>query len=185
MEPTIGAKWVEIIKQIKPDVRRIAIIFNADFSPTALLFSRAVQEAAKTFGIDSVESNVHNVTEITSSVETLAAKPGGALVLAPDAFVFSHRATIIELTLRLRLPSIFFNKAYASEGGLITYGIDPVEQFRQAASYADKILNGAYVGDLPVVQPTNFQLVVNQRTANALGLAIPQTLIATADEVIE
>jgi len=185
LEPTIGAKWVEIIKEIAPGVARIAIIFNPNFSPTAIPFSRAVQETAAAFGIKSTVITVHDAAEIKSSVEALAAEPGGAVVLPPDAFVFSHRALLIALATQLRLPTIYSFSVFASDGVLVTYGVDGVEEFQQAAGYADRILRGASAGELPVVQPTKFELVLNLKTAKALGLTIPEKLLATADEVIE
>jgi putative ABC transport system substrate-binding protein len=184
LEATVAA-MVEILKEIAPRVTRIAIMFNQQVTPTATLFARSAEAAAPTFAVRPVVAPVHETAEIEATIKMLAQEPGGALMLAPDAFVFRHHKLIIELATRYLLPTMYFNRDFAAAGGLLAYGVDPVHQFRQAATYVDRILRGAKAGDLPVQQPTKFQLVINLKTAKALGLTVPPTLLATADEVIE
>jgi ABC-type uncharacterized transport system substrate-binding protein len=185
LEATVAAKWIEILKEIAPRVTRIAIMFNPQVTPTAVLFARSAEAAAPTFAVRPVVALVHGLAEIEATIEKLGQEPGGAVMLAPDAFVFRHHKLIIERATRYLLPTMYFNRDFAAAGGLLAYGIDPVHQFRQAAAYVDRILRGARAGDLPVQQPTKFELVINLKTAKALGLEIPPPLLARADEVIE
>ena len=185
LEATVAAKWVEILKEIAPRVTRIAIMFNPQVTPTATLFARSAEAAAPMFAVRPVVALVHETAEIEATIKKLGQEPGGALMLAPDAFMFRHHKLIIEVATRYLLPTMYFNRDFAAAGGLLAYGVDPVHQFRQAATYVDRILRGAKAGDLPVQQPTKFELVINLKTAKALGLEVPPTLLARADEVIE
>jgi putative ABC transport system substrate-binding protein len=185
LEATVAAKWVEILKEIAPRVTRVAIMFNPQVTPTGALFARSAEAAAPTFAVTPVVVPVHETAEIESTIKKLGQEPGGALMLAPDAFVFRHHKLIIEVATRYLLPTMYFNRDFVAAGGLLAYGVDPVQQFRQAATYVDRILRGAKAGDLPVQQPTRFELIINLKTAKALGLEIPPTLLARADEVIE
>jgi putative ABC transport system substrate-binding protein len=185
LEATVAAKWVEILKEIAPRVTRIAIMFNPQVTPTATLFARSAEAAAPMFAVRPVVAVVHETAEIEATIKKLGQEPGGALMLAPDAFMFRHHKLIIEVATRYLLPTMYFNRDFAAAGGLLAYGVDPVHQFRQAATYVDRILRGAKAGDLPVQQPTKFELVINLKTAKALGLDVPATLLARADEVIE
>jgi putative tryptophan/tyrosine transport system substrate-binding protein len=185
LEATVAAKWVEILKEIAPRVTRIAIMFNPQVTPTATLFARSAEAAAPMFAVRPVVALVHETAEIEATIKKLGQEPGGALMLAPDAFMFRYHKLIIEVATRYLLPTMYFNRDFAAAGGLLAYGVDPVHQFRQAATYVDRILRGAKAGDLPVQQPTKFELVINLKTAKALGLEVPPTLLARADEVIE
>jgi putative tryptophan/tyrosine transport system substrate-binding protein len=185
LEASIGAKWVEMIKEIAPHVGRVAIIFNPDITPTAIAFAHSAEAAARQLSVEPVVAPVHGSSEIEVVITKLGNEPGGALILAPDASLFAQRKLIIELATRYRLPSIYSFPAFAADGGLLCYGPDPVDQFREAAAYVDQILRGKKPGDLPVQQPTKFELIINLKTAKSLGLTVPPSMLATADEVIE
>jgi putative ABC transport system substrate-binding protein len=185
LEPAVGAKWLEILKEIAPHIARIAIIFNPETTPSAVPFSRSAETAAQKLAVGAVVTAIHEPGDIEPVMSTLGREPGGGLIFPPDAFTAFHRKMIIELAARYRLPAIYPFRYFAADGGLVSYGTNVVDQFRQAAVYVDQILRGTKPGDLPVQQPNKFQLVINLKTAKALGLTIPPTLLATADEVIE
>jgi ABC-type uncharacterized transport system substrate-binding protein len=185
LEASTGAKWVEIIKEIAPHVARVAIIFNPEVTPTAIAFAHSAEVAARQLAVEPVEAPVHGSSEIEAVITKLGNDPGGALIIAPDASIFAHRKLIIELATRYRLPSINSFPAFVADGGLLSYGPDPVDQFREAAAYVDQILRGKKPGDLPVQQPTKFELVINLKTAKALGLNVPASMLVRADQVIE
>jgi putative tryptophan/tyrosine transport system substrate-binding protein len=183
-EATVGAKWLELLKEIAPHVTRVAFMFDPD-NPGPIQSSRWVEAAASNFAVEVVMAPVHGPAEIEAAVTTLGREPGGGLIVPPDAFLVNYRKLIVELAARYRLPAIYGLSFITAEGGLASYGIKTSEQFRQAAGYVDRILRGEKAGDLPVQQPTKYELVINPRTAKALGLDVPPTLIARADEVIE
>ncbi len=185
LEPAVGAKWLEILKEIGPHIARIAIIFNPETTPSAVPFSRSAETAAQKLAVGAVMTAIHEPGDIEPVMSTLGREPGGGLIFPPDAFTAFHRKMIIELAARYRLPAIYPFRYFAADGELVSYGTNVVDQFRQAAVYVDQILRGTKPGDLPVQQPNKFQLVINLKTAKALGLTIPPTLLATADEVIE
>jgi putative ABC transport system substrate-binding protein len=185
LEPGVGAKWLELLQQISPGVTRAALVFNPDTTPVSQQQSGWAQAAAEKLGIAAVVLPVRNPVEIEAAVTMAGREPGGGLILPQDPFTVVHRHLIVELAARHRLPAIYAFRYFAAAGGLLSYGIDVVDQFRQAASYVDRILRGTNPADLPVQQPTKFELVINLKTAKTLGLTIPETLLATADEVIQ
>jgi putative tryptophan/tyrosine transport system substrate-binding protein len=184
-EFSLGTKWMEILKQIAPSLRRVATIFNPETAPYYPLYLRTIGNAASSFAVELIAVEVHDDAEIERAISTLALEPGGGLIVFPDTFNAIHRRTIIALVERYRLPAIYYFRYFAIDGGLISYGPDEIDLFRRTATYVDRILKGEKPGDLPVQQPTSFQLVINMKTAKALGLTVALPLQASADEVIE
>jgi putative ABC transport system substrate-binding protein len=185
LEPTLGAKWLELLKEIAPRVTRVAFMYNPNTAPYAILFSRSVEAVAQKIAVELVAAPVHEPAEIEAVLTMLGREPGGGLILPPDPFTVAHRKLIFDLAARYRVPAINAFLYFADEGGLVSYGVDVRDQFRQAAAYVDRILRGEKPADLPVQQPTKFELVINLTTAKTLGLNVPPTLLALADEVIE
>jgi putative ABC transport system substrate-binding protein len=184
--PSIGAKWLQLLKEIAPDVKRAAMPVNPDTQPDrGAIFLNPFQDAARTLGVKSVNGEVRDLENIETVMAGLAKESDGGVIVIPDAFFASHSTQIVALTDRFRLPAVYPYRYYVAHGGLLSYGVNNVDLFRQAAPYIDRILRGAKPADLPVQQPTRFQLVINVKTAKALNLVIPQSLQATADEVIE
>ena len=183
-EATVGAKWLELLKEIAPQVTRVAFMFDPD-NPGPMQSSRSVEAAASNFAVEVVMAPVHGPAEIEAAVTMLGREPGGGLIVPPNSFLLNYRKLIVELAARYRLPAIYGLSFITAEGGLASYGVKTSEQFRQAAGYVDRILRGEKAGDLPVQQPTRYELVINLKTAKALGLNVPPTLLARADEVIE
>jgi putative ABC transport system substrate-binding protein len=184
-DPPLMAKWLQLLKDIAPAITRVAVVFNPDISPFAALFYRAIEAAAPSVGIRVTLAPVYDNTGIEEAVAAQAAEPGGSLIGLPDSFVVTHRDTIIAEAARHTLPLIGPNEAFPRSGALMCYSLDVVELHAQAASYVDHILKGARAADLPVQQPTKYLMVINMKTAKALGLTVPQSLLARADEVIE
>ena len=184
-EFSMGGKWLETLKQIAPAVRSVALLFNPHTAPYANFFIRVAEAAAPSFGVEPIAAGVHDDGELERAVADFAAKPAGGLIILPDSFTTGHRDLIIALAARYRLPAVYPLRVFAASGGLISAGGDPIDIFRRAASYVDRILKGANPGDLPVQTPTKFELVINLKTANALGLNVQPMLLARADEVIE
>jgi putative tryptophan/tyrosine transport system substrate-binding protein len=182
-EPAIGGKWLEIFKEIAPNISRVGFILHPE-TPVNVGFLRAAEAAAPTLGAKIIALGVHNAAEIERAVTEFAAGNGG-LIVAPHAVTVGNRDVIIRLAARYRLPAIYGPRHYATSGGLISYGPNPIDPFRQGASYVDRILKGAKPADLPAQFPTKHELIVNLRTAKALGVTVPPTLLARADEVIE
>jgi putative ABC transport system substrate-binding protein len=185
--PEIIGKWIGTLKELAPHVKQIWLMFNprtAPFSKSDYLRSQ-FEEAARRFAIEATMSAVHDLAGIKALINAVALQPGGALLVMPDAFMLSNRKSILELTSRLRVPAMYPFTVFATDGGLIAYGVDMFDLNRRAASYIDRILKGAKPADLPVQAPTKFELVVNLRTAKALALTVPPTLLAIADVVIE
>jgi putative ABC transport system substrate-binding protein len=185
LEPTVGAKWLELLNEIAPQLKRIAVIFNSRTAPGAALFARSAEAAAQKFAVEVIRAPVQEPTDIEAVMTMLAREPGGGLIFPVDSFTDFHRDLIFATAARYRLPAIYGARKIAAAGGLVSYGIDRPGQFRQAAGYVDRILRGAQASDLPVERPTQFALVINLKTAKALGLTAPPGLLATADEVIE
>ena len=184
-EFSMGGKWLETLKQVAPAVRRVAILFNPDTAPFAASFVRVIEASAPSFAVDPIATAVRDDAELERSVADFAAKPAGGLIVLPDGFTVGHRDLIIALAARYRLPAVYPLRAFAVSGGLISDSGDPIDILRRTASYIDRILKGAKPGDLPVQTPTKFELVINLKTAKALGLEVPPMLLARADEVIE
>jgi ABC-type uncharacterized transport system substrate-binding protein len=184
MEQSVAGKWVEIFKEIAPNVRRVGVILHPE-TPANVGLLRWIEAAAPSYGVKLTTLAVHNAPEIESAVTAFAAEPNGGVIVAPHAVTFGNRGIIIGLAARHRLPTVYPVRIFAKEGGLLSYGGDPIDPFRWGASYVDRILKGAKPADLPVQFPTKYDLVVNLKTAKVLGLTIPPTLLARADEVIE
>src|SRR5215467_3215018 len=183
-EFNIAAKYLELLKEIAPRVTRVAIIRNAA-NPTGIGQFGALQNAAQSLGVAASPINARDAREIEHSVEAFARSPNGGLVVTQSASATVYRDVIIAVAARHKLPAVYALRYNATSGGLISYGPDVVEQFRQAAAYVDRVLKGEKPADLPVQAPIKYELVVNLKTANALGLTVPDSLLARADEVIE
>ena len=160
-------------------------MFNPDMSPYSSLFYRSLETAAQNLALRSVVAAVHQSADIEATMTMLSGEPSGGLVLPPDPFTIAHRKQIGELAIRYRVPAIYAFRFLLADGGLVSYGVSIPNLFRQAAEYIDRILRGEQPADLPVQQPTKYELVVNLKTAKALGIEVPPTLLARADEVIE
>ena len=184
-DPAMGSKWLELLKEIAPGISRIAVMFNPDTAPLDLAGLRVIEAAAASFAVTVSAAFVHDASGIDAAIPALAREPNSGLIVLPDPFTIAHRERITSLVLQHRLPAAYGLPEFAANGGLICYGPDAVEQYRLAAGYIDRILKGAKPGDLPVQAPVNFQLIVNLKTAKALGLSVPTSLLAIADEVIE
>jgi len=183
-EFAIAAKWVELMKQIAPNVTRVAAIYDP-VSPAAPGFLPVINAGARAYGVDVTTYLVHNDAEIEQAVETFARQPGGGLIPLPGTLIVADRAHIISLATRYRLPNVYAFRYYPANGGLASYGVDNIGEYRRAADYVDRILRGEKPADLPVQLPTKYQLVINFKTAKAFGLSVPETLLAVTDEVIE
>jgi len=184
-EFSTGGKWVEVLKEISPSLVRIVVIYNPATAPYFPLFLRSIEAAAPSFAVKPIVVPVHDAAEIERVIATAAQESNSGLIVVPSAFMTTHRELIIGAAARDRLPAVYGYSYYAASGGLVSYGFDVRDLFRRAASYVDRILKGAKPGDLPVQAPNTFQLVINLRTAKALGLDIPPMLLARADEVID
>jgi putative ABC transport system substrate-binding protein len=184
-EPSSGGKWLELLKEIVPGLRRVAVIFNPETSKGATSYLHSVETAAPLASVEATGAPVHHAGDIELAISSLVREPGGGLIVLPDAFTASHLKQIIELAARYRLPAIYAVRDYAYEGGLMAYGTDASDIYGRAASYVDQILKGANPANLPVQAPTKFALVINLKTAKALGLTVPPSLLDRADELIE
>jgi putative ABC transport system substrate-binding protein len=185
IEPTMAGKWLELLKEIAPRVTQVAFLFNPGTAPYAGYFLTPLRGAALSLGVKVIAIPVHDMSELESVVAAQARAPNSGLIGTPDSFLDVHRADITSLAARYGLPAVYPFRQFAEEGGLLSYGNDQVDNFRRAAVYADRILRGAKPNELPVEAPVKFELVINLKTAKGLGLSVPQTLRATADEVIE
>jgi putative ABC transport system substrate-binding protein len=184
-EFSIGTKWLEALKQIAPRVTRVALIYNPETAPHAYLFQRPVEAAAPAFAVTPITVAARSAAELERAVDAFARTPTGGLLVLPDVTNLIHRDQIIALAARHRLPAVYPYRYYAASGGLLSYGSEQADLFRRAAGYVDRILKGEKPADLPVQTPTKYELVINLKTAKALGLDVPPTLLARADEVIE
>jgi ABC-type uncharacterized transport system substrate-binding protein len=185
MEPTMAGKWLELFNEIAPRVNRVAFLFNPVSAPYAEYYLSPLKAAAASIGVEAIATPLRDRSELESVVAAQAREPNGGLIVMPDAFSVAHRAEVIALTARYHLPAVYAFRFFAELGGLLSYGSDLVDNFRRAATYADGILRGEKPSELPVQAPVKFELVINLKTAKALGLTVPPTLIARADEVIE
>jgi putative tryptophan/tyrosine transport system substrate-binding protein len=183
-EYSIGAKWLELLKEISPRINRVAVLRDPGIAAGAGQFG-ATQSAAPAFGVELSPVNVRDAGEIERAVAAFARLPYGGLIVTGSSLAAVHRDLIVELATRYNLPTVYYERFFVSAGGLLSYGPDLVEQHRQAATYVDRILKGERPADLPVQAPTKYELVLNLKTAKTLGLTVPQTLLARADEVIE
>jgi putative tryptophan/tyrosine transport system substrate-binding protein len=183
-EFSIGGKWVELLKEIAPGLTRVAVLRDATQAFAMSLFA-AIQAVAPSLGVEVIPVNMRDAGEIEQSVETFARSPNGGMIAVGSAAVVRHRELILMLAARLKLPAVYWERFLVAAGGLMSYGPDLVEQFRQAAGYVDRILKGEKPADLPVQAPTKYRLIINLKTAKTLGLTVPDALLARADEVIE
>ena len=183
-EYTIGPKWLELLKQIAPRVTRVGLLRDASNVAEIGLFG-AVRSAAPAMGMDSSPLTLRDAGETERDVTAFAREPNGGLIVLGGAAAAVRRDQIITLAARYQLPAVYPDRIFVTTGGLISYGPDRLDQYRRAASYVDRILKGEKPADLPVQAPTKYETVINHKTAKALGLTIPETLLATADEVIQ
>jgi putative ABC transport system substrate-binding protein len=184
-EPEIGSKWMQVLKDIAPETTRTAVIFNPDTAPYFRLYMSSIEAAGASFAVKTFEAPVRSRAEIEAAISGLAREPAGSVISMADTFTVVHRDLIIDLAAQYRLPAVYPFRFEAIDGGLISYGTDQADQYRRAAAYVDRILKGEKPADMPVQLPVKFEMVINLKTARTLGFAIPNTLLARADEVIE
>jgi putative ABC transport system substrate-binding protein len=185
-EPAIAGKFMELLSEIAPGIKRAAIMFNPDTAPGGgSYFLPAFEAAAGSLKVAPIVAPVHSDAEIETVITSLGREPGSGLVVTPDSFMLVHRAPTILLAARNNVPAAYQSSVFVRDGGLLSYGPDEVDIFRRSAAYVDRILRGATPAELPVQLPIKFEMVVNLKTAKALGLTVPPTLLARADEVIE
>jgi putative ABC transport system substrate-binding protein len=178
-----AGKWLELLKRLAPNITRVAYLFNPNTAP--LLYAKAVETAAPLLSVKSIPAAVHNAVGIERALEQVARESDSALLVLPDLFNATNRQSIIALAARHRLPAVYPFRYFVTSGGLMSYGTELLDTYRQAASYVDRILKGERPSDLAVQQPTKFELVINLKTARTLGLTVPNTLLVAADELIE
>jgi putative tryptophan/tyrosine transport system substrate-binding protein len=186
LHATIAGKYLEMLKEMVPQLVRVAIMYNPNSVPDAgKFFSRPFIESATKLKVQPITAEVHDASGIEKDIKNLGTESGSGLVVVPDNFMSVHRDLIISLTPQFRIPAIYPYRYFAEAGGLVSYGVDAIDQFRRASEYVSRILRGAKPADLPVQAPTKFELVINLKTAKALGLVIPRILLAGAEQVIE
>ena len=183
-EFSMGGKMLEILKEVAPQVSRVAVILTLD-QPAQVAMWRAIEAMAPSFGVRLTATDVQDPAEVESAIEVFAREPNGGLIVLPGPFTINHRELVIALAAWHHLPAAYGYRFFATSGGLVSYGVDSADQSRQAAAYADRILKGAKPEDLPIQQPTKFELAINLKAAKALGLTVPPQIVARADEVIE
>jgi putative ABC transport system substrate-binding protein len=182
-QPSMGSKWLEMLHEIAPQVEHVGLMMHPE--PPNIGYLNSAEAAASSLKFKLAGLSVHGSGEIEHALETFADEPNGGLIIAPNVVTFANSDLIVAMAARYRLPAIYPFAFFAKGGGLISYGFDAADQFRQGAGYVDKILRGAKPTDLPVQHPTKFEIVVNLKTAKALGITIPQSILYRADEVIE
>jgi putative ABC transport system substrate-binding protein len=183
-EATLGGKWLELLSEIAPGLKRAAIMFNPDTTPLSIHMP-SLETAARSLKVEQIIAPVHSDAEIETAITALGREPGGGLVVMPNVFIIAHRALIISAAARNNVPAVYWLSVFPRDGGLLSYGVDLGDIFRCTATYVDRILRGERPGDLPVQFPTKFEMVVNLKTAKALGLAVPPSILLRATEVIE
>jgi putative ABC transport system substrate-binding protein len=184
-ESGLGGKWLELLKETAPQVKHVTVVFNPATATYSGLFLPTMEASARALAVTLAIAPIYDMAEIERALAAVAAQPNGGLMMLPDTFTATNRKQIIALAARYRLPAVYQYRYFAIDGGLVSYGIDPTDVFRRTATYVDRILNGAKPADLPVQLPTRFELVVNLKTAKALGLTVPLSLLGRASEVIE
>jgi len=184
-EFSIGGKWLETLKEVFPQLQVVGVMYNPVTAPYAKFFVASIESAAQTLGVRMTTLAVHDAASVDTVVANLAKERDGTLLILSDIFTTVHRDSIIAAAAKYHLPAIYPLRLFVSSGGLISYGVDTVDLYRSAAVYVDRILKGAKTVDLPVQQPTKFELAINLKTANILGLTVPPALLARADDVIE
>jgi putative ABC transport system substrate-binding protein len=178
-------KWLEMLKEAAPGVARAVLMFSPDTSPHYYVYLRSFETVPRSIAAEVTAAPVRNTAELEEAFASLGRDPGGGLIVPPDAFTIVHHELFIRLAQQHRLPAVYSFRTYVAQGALMSYGPDPYDTFRRSASYVDRILKGAKLADLPIQQPTKFELAINLKTAKALGLQIPDKLLALAEEVIE
>jgi putative ABC transport system substrate-binding protein len=184
-EPTQAGKWLELLKEIAPQVTRVAVLFNPAMATFAEFWLNPFKAAAPSFAVEVIVAPVHDTSELESVIAAQAREPNSGLFVMADACTITYRGEVTSLAARYRLPAVYGYRFFTEVGGLLSYGEDWTDNFRRTATYADRILKGGKPSELPVQGPIKFDLVINRKTARALGLTIPSSLLATADEVIE
>jgi putative ABC transport system substrate-binding protein len=184
-EPTMASKWLELLKEIAPGVTRVAMVFNPPTATYAEYWLKPFKAAAVSFAVEAIVAPVRDSSELESVIAAVAREPNGALIAMPNTFMDDHRVEVTSLAVRYKLPSVYPYPFFPEVGGLVSYGVDVTDNFRRAATYADRILKGEKPSELPVQSPVKFKLVINLKTAKALGLTVPAFLQQQADEVIE
>jgi putative ABC transport system substrate-binding protein len=185
LEGSMGGKWLELLKEVAPRTTRAAFLFNPAAAPFAEFFLKPFKAAASSVGVEAIATPAADVSEFESVIAAVAREPNGGMIVMPDVSTVNHRAEIASLAARYRVPAVYPFRFFAEVGGLLSYGNDPRDAYRRAASYVDRILRGAKPSELPVQAPVKFELVINLKTARTLGLEVPAQLQQRADEVIE
>jgi putative ABC transport system substrate-binding protein len=185
LEGSLGGKWVELLKEIAPHVARVTLLFNPAMATFIEGYLNSFKATAASLGVEAILAPVHDMSELESVIAAQARESNGGVIVIPDAFTIVHRAEITLLAARYRVPAVYWSRFFAELGGLISYGSDSIDEYRRTASYADRILKGAKPSELPVQAPVKFELLINLKTAKALGLNVPIPLLDRADEVIE
>ena len=183
-EYSLSGKWLELLKQIAPSLTRVAVLRDPDI-PSGIGQFAIIQSVAPPLGVEVSSISIRDADQIERAVTAFARSPNGGLIITPSALAVAHREIIVSLAAKYRLPAVYYRRWFVDKGGLISYGYDALQQYRNAAGYVDRILKGAKPADLPVQVPTKYDMVINLKTAKALGLAMPPTLLTSADEVIE
>ena len=184
-DPSLGTKWVSLLKEIAPEIENVGLIYNPEPGNNSASFAGPIEAAAVPLGVKSIVRPVGDSAGIERLISTLSGKPNSGLIFLPDAFTSAHSEAIVAAVAQHRLPAIYPLRLFCDAGGLISYGIDLYQLVQQAVSYVSLILRGTNPADLPVQAPTKFQLVINVKAAKAIGVAVPPSLLARADEVIE
>jgi putative ABC transport system substrate-binding protein len=184
-EPAMTGKWLELLKTVAPRVTRVAAVFNPDAAPYIGSYLDAFKAVAASFAVEATAAPVRDRSELETAITAQAREPNGGLMVMPDGFMFAFQAEVTALAARYRIPATYFFRSFAEQGGLLSYGNDIIDNYRRAAIYADRILKGEKPSALPVQSPVKFELVINRKTANALGLDVPPSLLDRANEVIE
>jgi putative ABC transport system substrate-binding protein len=185
IEGSMSGKWLELLKEMMPPVNRVAFLFNPATAPYFEYYLKPFRDAAQSFAVEAIAAPVHDRAELESVITAQAQQPNSGLIVMPDSFNINNRREITSLTARYRFPAVYPQRIYPEVGGLISYGNDPLDNFRRAAIYADRILRGTKASELPVQIPVKFELVINLKAAKALGLDVPLRIQQLADEVIE
>jgi putative tryptophan/tyrosine transport system substrate-binding protein len=185
LEASVGSKMLQLLKEIDLRISRVVAIYNPQTAPFAGLYLRPMESAGTSLGVETIAVPVQNDSDIEAAMMAVARQPGGGLVAIPDVYLFERRDLVVTLARRLRLPAVYGSRSLARSGGLVVYAVDARDLMHRAADYVDRILRGARPADLPVGLPTKFELIVNLKTAKALGLEIPPNLLAVADQVIQ
>jgi putative ABC transport system substrate-binding protein len=185
LEASLGGKWLELLSEIAPGLKRAALMFNPADAALVSTYMPSFETAARSLKVVPITAPVHSDLEIETAIIALGREPGGGLVVMPDTFTAVHPAPIISAAAQNKVPAVYWQSPFAREGGLLSYGVDSVDIYRRAASYVDRILRGEKPAELPVQLPTKFEMVLNLRTAKALGLAVPPSIMLRADGVIE